>query len=169
MALLWPKYTVAKATNLTPRLLKQLGFEGLLLDVDNTLTTHNNPEPYEGVLEWLLSLKEAGVKLQIVSNNHSPRVEPFARRLGIDYTANAKKPLPGGFLQGLTDMGLEKTKAAAVGDQLFTDILGGNLAGIPTILVTGITPETGWFFRIKRWLEKSVIKRYQTSGREISL
>ena len=50
-------------------------------------------------------------------------------------------------------MTLEKKKAAAVGDQIFTDIIGGNLLGVTTIMVTEITPEQGWFFRLKRWLE----------------
>lgn len=159
MAIFFPDYLTEKVTNLTPEKLTALGISALLLDVDNTLTTHDNPVPYEGVMEWLNSLKNAGFQLVIVSNNRPERVDPFAKFLGLPYVANGAKPLPTGYRRAveLLKMTLEKEKAAAVGDQIFTDMIGGNLLGVTTIMVTEITPEQGRFFRFKRWLERLLL------------
>ena len=168
MAIFFPDYLTERVISLTPEKLTALGISALLLDMDNTLTTHDNPVPYEGVLEWLESLKKAGFQLVIVSNNHPERVEPFARLLGLPYVADGAKPLPTGYRRAveLLGMTLEKKKAAAVGDQNFTDIIGGNLLGVTTIMVTEITPEQGWFFRLKRWLERLLMteKRVKRIG-----
>jgi len=156
MAIFFPDYLTEKVVTLTPEKLTALGISALLLDVDNTLTTHDNPVPYDGVMDWLESLKQAGFALVIVSNNHPERVEPFAKLLGLPYVADGAKPLPTGYRRAveLLGMTLEKEKAAAVGDQIFTDIIGGNLLGVRTIMVTEITPEHGWFFKVKRRLEQ---------------
>lgn len=159
MAILFPDYVTGSALSLTPEKLRALGIAALLLDVDNTLTTHNNPAPYEGVTGWLQSLKAAGFQLAIVSNNHPERVEPFAELLELPYVADGAKPLPTGYRRAveLLGMTLEKKRVAAVGDQIFTDIIGGNLLGVTTIMVTEITPESGWFFRLKRWAERRLL------------
>ena len=74
-----------------PGLLRQYGIRGLMLDLDNTLTTHDNPAPAEGVLSWIGVMRQAGIAMMIVSNNRSHRVQPFAAdpqllRPGQDYT-----------------------------------------------------------------------------------
>jgi len=156
MAIFFPDYLTEKVVTLTPEKLTALGISALLLDVDNTLTTHDNPVPYDGVMDWLESLKQAGFALVIVSNNHPERVEPFAKLLGLPYVADGAKPLPTGYRRAveLLGMTLEKEKAAAVGDQIFTDIIGGKLRGVRKIMDTEITPEHGWFFKVKRRLEQ---------------
>ncbi len=159
MAIFYPDFLVSKVIALTPQALHTMGISALLLDVDNTLTTHNNPHPYEGVTRWIGSLQQAGIALVIVSNNSPQRVAPFAQALGVPYVANGAKPLPKGYRQAveLLGMTLAKGQVAAVGDQIFTDIIGGNLLGITTIMVTEITPERGRFFRLKRWLERRIM------------
>ena len=150
MAIFYPDFLVSKVIALTPQTLHTMGISALLLDVDNTLTTHNNPHPYEGVTGWIDSLQQAGIALVIVSNNSPQRVAPFAQALGVPYVANGAKPLPKGYRQAVELLGLTPAKGqvAAVGDQIFTDIIGGNLLGITTIMVTEITPEQGRFFRL---------------------
>ena len=159
MAIFYPDFLVSKVIALTPQTLHTMGISALLLDVDNTLTTHNNPHPYEGVTGWIDSLQQAGIALVIVSNNSPQRVAPFAQALGVPYVANGAKPLPKGYRQAVELLGLAPAKGqvAAVGDQIFTDIIGGNLLGITTIMVTEITPEQGRFFRLKRWLERRIM------------
>lgn len=168
MSIFFPDYLTPKAICLSPPQLKALGIEGILLDVDNTLTTHNNPDPYPGVEQWLAQLAQAGIGAVIVSNNRPERVEPFARRLGLPYVAKGAKPLAKGYRQGaellLGKDNRDYRRLAAVGDQLFTDIAGGNLLGATTILVTQITPEEGWFFRVKRWLERKIFPPRRWNG-----
>ena len=80
-----PTYVFDKVKDITPDFLKKHGIKGLLLDLDNTLTTHNNPVVPQSSLDWIELMKQNGIKLMIVSNNHAPRVTPFAQQLGIDF------------------------------------------------------------------------------------
>lgn len=161
MAIFKPTYALRSITEITPAALKKRGIKALILDVDNTLTTHNNPAPAEGVPEWIEEMKSAGIKLLIVSNNNAERVTPFAEMLGLHFVPNGAKPLPMGFLRAVKELGVPKNRIAAVGDQIFTDILGANLAGVRSIFVYPIEPETSVPFKIKRAIEKPLLpKRY---------
>lgn len=158
MALLQPDLYLRRVTVITEELLRSRGLKALLLDLDNTLTTHNNPVPDPAVLAWLDAMKHAGIKLVLVSNNTSKRVRPFAAELGLPFTANAAKPLTWGFSRTARELGLKPNQVAVVGDQLFTDILGGNLFGAPTIFVEYMEPEHGPLFRLKRKLERVILR-----------
>jgi hypothetical protein len=154
-----PTYVFDKVGDITPEFLKKEGIKGLILDLDNTLTTHNNPVPPQSSLDWLDRMKGAGIKLIIVSNNHPPRVEPFAKQLGLDYEAEGKKPLTFGYTRGIRRLGLPKKNVAAVGDQIFTDVLGSNLKGIRSLFVFPIEYETSLPFRFKRACEKPFLPK----------
>lgn len=149
-----PTYVFDKVGEITPEFLHKKKIKALLLDLDNTLTTHNNPIVPDSSLEWINKMKSAGIKLMIVSNNHAPRVEPFAGQLDIDFESEGKKPLTFGYTRALERLGVDKKNAAAVGDQIFTDVLGSNLKGIRSIFVFPIQPETSLPFRFKRACEK---------------
>ena len=152
-----PTYVFNDITGITPGFLKRMHIKGIVLDVDNTLTTHNNPIPPQSSMNWLASVKKAGIKLIIVSNNKPPRIEPFAEVLQLDYVANGRKPLTYGINEAIRRMGFEKKDVAAIGDQIFTDIMGANLAGIRSCFVFPIEPETSLPFRFKRTIEKPLL------------
>ncbi|MFQ9093480.1 MAG: YqeG family HAD IIIA-type phosphatase [Ruminococcus sp.] len=128
------KIALRSVCDITPHLLEKLGVRGLLLDIDNTLTTHDNPVPAPGVEAWVAGMQAAGISLCLVSNNHPPRVAPFAERLGLDFVCEGKKPLTKGYREAVEKMGLSRKEVAAVGDQIFTDVLGANLFGCPVSL-----------------------------------
>lgn len=165
MPLLSPRLMSGKMIDLTPALLRELGITALLLDVDNTMTTHDNPVPAEGVVEWISRMKAEGFSLIIVSNNSEERVRPFADLVGLDFVSKGRKPLPGGFRRACERLGISPRKAAVVGDQIYTDILGGNLLGAYTILTEPYQPEDTSFFRLKRRLERPVIRGYRRRHR----
>ncbi|MBQ2582265.1 MAG: YqeG family HAD IIIA-type phosphatase [Ruminococcus sp.] len=152
-----PTYVFNDITGITPKFLKRKHIKGIVLDVDNTLTTHNNPVPPQSSLDWLASVKKAGIKLIIVSNNKPPRIEPFAKVLDLEYVANGRKPLTNGINEAVRRLGFEKCDIAAIGDQIFTDIMGANLAGIRSCFVFPIEPETSLPFRFKRTMEKPLL------------
>lgn len=154
-----PTYVFDKVGEITPEFLHKKQIKGLLLDLDNTLTTHNNPVPPQSSLDWLDKMRAAGIKLMIVSNNHAPRVTPFAEQLGLDFVSEGKKPLTFGYTRAIKRLGLEKRSVAAVGDQIFTDVLGSNLKGIRSIFVFPIEPETSLPFRFKRAIEKAFLPK----------
>ncbi|MBO5319615.1 MAG: YqeG family HAD IIIA-type phosphatase [Ruminococcus sp.] len=148
-----------RVTEITPDILKKLGIRGLILDLDNTLTTHDNPVPGEGVLDWLDVMKKNNIRLMIVSNNHAPRVKPFADMLGLEFVSEGKKPLTKGFKEAVEKMGIPKKHIAAVGDQIFTDVLGAGLFGVKMLYVDPIEHEKTTFFKVKRKCEKPFLPR----------
>lgn len=148
-----PDFAFFRITDIEISFLRNNELNGLILDVDNTLTTHDNPVPAEGVIEWIENMKQNDIKLIIVSNNHPPRVKPFADLLGIDFVCEGKKPLSKGFRQATEKLKLPFNKIGAVGDQIYTDILGANLLGIKSLYVSPIEYEKTRFFRFKRKME----------------
>lgn len=152
-----PSYRFYRISDIPLGFLKERGIRGLVLDIDNTLTTHDNPKPAAGVTDWLNAARDAGMSMVILSNNKPGRVKPFADILGLEFEADGKKPLPAGVWRACRHMGLPPSKTALIGDQIFTDILGGNLAGLLTLLVEPIEPESGWFFKLKRRGERLIL------------
>ena len=156
-----PTIMKKRLVNLTVQEVKELGVSTLLLDVDNTLSTHHSQIPLTGIEDWIYQMKEQGIYLFIVSNAKKKRVEPFANALGLPFFSLCKKPLPFGILRAIKRLKVPKPTVMLCGDQLFTDMPAGRLAGIKTLLVEPAEMETGWTFRIRRRLEKPLIKRYR--------
>ena len=154
-------FAFRRTVDISPAFLKKQGIKGLILDVDNTLTTHDNPVPAEGIREWLDDMKKNGIKLIIVSNNHPERVRPFADPLGLDYVSDSGKPLKRGYKAAMKKMGLTASETAAVGDQLFTDVWGANFSRIRILYVEPIKlePKSKRFIRFKRVLEKPFLPK----------
>ncbi len=160
--MLLPHKVYKNVSEISPSVLLKNGIKGIIVDIDNTLTTHDNPHPYPYVKQWLLDLESHGIKIIAVSNNTAERVHPFAEILGLDYIADGKKPLSTGLRRAANRLGLPKSKLAIVGDQIFTDILGGRLYGIVSLFVEPIQPESTAFFKFKRTLEKPLLALYHT-------
>lgn len=144
--------------------LKERGIKGIVTDLDNTLIEWDRPLATSELIEWLDRLQNEGFKVMIVSNNHQARVSSFAEPLGIPYIYRAKKPTSGSFREAMRRMGLKSEQMAMVGDQLLTDILGGNRQGFYTILVSPVAPTDGFFTRINRFLERIAIARLRKKG-----
>lgn len=158
MGILKPDYRFNSILEISVPFLKEKGIEGLLLDVDNTLAHHFSQTPIEGLEKWLKEIAAAGIKTLILSNARSSRVEPFAEKIGVAYTPKAMKPLPFRAWSSCREMGVKSKNTAIIGDQLFTDMLCGSLSGITKILVTPMHEETGRLFKIKRGLERKILK-----------
>ena len=163
--MLLPTYHFRSITQIPQEFLLGHGLRHVILDVDNTLTLHGHPIPAAGVPEWIQKCRDSGISLMILSNNNAQRVRPFAERLGLDFVSGGKKPLKDGYEQCRRRFGCEKGSLCVIGDQLLTDIWGGNRYGIATILVDPIAEEKMWLFRIKRRLEERVLHHYQRRGR----
>ncbi|MBP3706289.1 MAG: YqeG family HAD IIIA-type phosphatase [Clostridia bacterium] len=156
--LLKPNIKLDGITDISISLLKKYNITALLLDVDNTMSTHHGMVLTEGLMQWIDAMKKNGIKLRILSNSKENRVKPFAEKIGLPYISLGCKPLPFGYLRGAKALGTKRKNVAIVGDQIFTDILGGNCIGLKTILLTPIKLETTAGFRFKRKLEKIVYK-----------
>ena len=158
--LLKPDVKLCGITDITAELLKEYNINALLLDIDNTMSTHHGTILTDGLLEWIAKMQEQGIKLMVLSNSKKFRVEPFAARIGLPFISYGCKPLPSGYLRGVKALQEKRKNVAIVGDQIFTDILGGKVVGVRTILLTPIKPEDGWSFKLRRKLEKKLYKKY---------
>ena len=164
--LLKPDIKLEKVTDITVGILNKYNINALILDVDNTLSTHHGQVLTDGLEEWLAYMKENGISLSVLSNSKEARVKPFAEKINLEYISLGLKPLPFGFLRVLKKHKLNRKKTAIVGDQIFTDVLGGNAVGLNTILLTPIQLETTAGFKFKRKIERLVFKIYGIKNTE---
>ena len=155
--MLIPKVWFHRITEIPAEFFQKQGIRLVALDVDNTLTTHDNPVPAEGVEAWLSSMQESGIIFVILSNNKAKRVASFAEKLRLPFVARACKPLTFGLTRAMKCYGVKKNEIAIIGDQLFTDVLCGNLKGITSVLVTPFELEKHGFLKTKRILEKPLL------------
>lgn len=138
--------------------LQEHGIRGLMIDVDNTLTEDNRLEVDSWAQQYLQKIQAAGIQVCLLSNNNSERVRPLIEQLACKALPKAGKPSKTAYDRALSLLGISKQEAAAVGDQLFTDILGANRAGIWSILVEPLNPKEILMVRMKRPLERLVCK-----------
>lgn len=166
LRLLCPDKMVESVTSIDPQTLRDRGIEAIILDLDNTLVLWHQEEIREDVLHWLERLKEQGFKLCILSNSlMSRRSERIAERLHCPNVRQAKKPTKGGFRRALQALGTKPEATAMVGDQMFTDILGGNRMGIYTIMVIPMHPKEFAYTRyISRPPERVLLRYFRRKG-----
>lgn len=163
---LYPNLYVESISHITASMLKEKGMEAVVLDIDNTLVPHNCPNPTKTVTAFLEDMRREGVKLCVVSNNGAQRVAPFCERIGIPfYVCGALKPRSYGYKRAAEAMDTEPRRICAVGDQIFTDVWGGNRAGCFTVLVKPIDLESeGLLIALKRLLERPILRKIRRRG-----
>jgi len=149
--------SVPSLDSISPVKLQKTNIKGLIIDLDNTMTPWNEMEVGPKVTKWFKQLEEYGIKSCIVSNNTEQRVAAVANALGIPFIYKATKPRRRAFYQAMEIMETSKNTTCVIGDQLFTDILGGNRLGLFTILVVPISKREWIGTRIMRYLERAVV------------
>lgn len=165
LKIFYPKMYVSSILEIKPALLKELGLKGIVFDLDNTIMRRDSVVFAPEILSFLSDLREQGFKLGIVSNNSRKRVGAVAGQMSLPAVCRAVKPLVRPFRRALKMMGTKPEETALVGDQIFTDILGGNLAGLYTVLVVPMEGKDFWGTRlIVRPLEKIVLARIKKSA-----
>ena len=164
--ILYPNAYFKKIEEITIQFLKKQNIKLLILDVDNTLIDyHQNLS--EEVKQWLKDLQGQGMKLYLLSNsNKKEKVKKIADEFGIPYRIFAKKPLKSGFLKVQKQMKEKTENIAVVGDQIFTDVIGGNRCGFFTILVEPIHERDYWFTAWKRPIEEKIKNNYQAKEKK---
>lgn len=158
--LLWPRIWAVSAYRLPYREMARKGIRGLVFDVDNTLAFHDVPAD-EKAVNLFNRLHRLGLEVCLLSNNKEPRVRAFARAVDAHYVFKGGKPGIKGYQKAMKLMGTTAGDTVAIGDQLFTDILGANRAGIYSILVTPMNPKEEIQIILKRFLEKPILRAYK--------
>lgn len=159
--ILYPDAEFKKVDDITIDFLKQNEINALILDIDNTLIDYYG-NLSEEIVYWAQKVKEENIKLYILSNtNKKAKVEKVAGKLDIPYIFFAKKPLKSGFKKVQKILNENPENIAVVGDQLFTDVLGGNRCKMFTILVEPIQERDIWATMWKRPIENYIKKKYR--------
>lgn len=140
--------------------LYEEGYRGIIFDIDNTLVPHGAPAD-ERAVKFFAQLKEIGFSYVLLSNNKEARVKIFNENIGAKYIFKAAKPMPKNYRKAMELMGCDSNNTIFVGDQIFTDVMGANIAGIRTFLVEPINPKEEIQIVLKRYLEKIVLFFYK--------
>lgn len=156
-----PNLYLDSILQITPKLLERIGVCAIILDVDNTIRQYRSKEISSKVLNWVNLIKNAKISIVILSNNFNKNVEPVAKVLNLPYYGLGFKPFPFGLKKAAKKLNVNEKQIAVVGDQIFTDIVGGNLQGFKTILIKPIKEEKGLLWKIKRRLEKLVLNKFK--------
>ena len=165
--MIYPDAYFNKVEEITIEFLNKNKIKALILDIDNTLIDYSKIMT-SSVENWAKNLKGQGVKIYILSNsNKKKKVENIAKILDVPYIYFGKKPLKMGFKKAKKELKEDFQNIAVVGDQIFTDIIGGNRCKMFTILVEPINEKDFWYTRWKRPIENKIkekIRKMQKIG-----
>ena len=159
-----PTWRTQAVTGITPDFLKAQGIRLLMLDFDNTIVPYTTNIPTPAVENWLRQMQQAELTVCVVSNSKNSRVPDFCRKYGLDCITHAQKPFSKGIHACLQRYAVPAEQAVLVGDQIYTDTLGGNCAGVRTVLVQAIHNHTIWL-KLRHVAELPFI--YAARGRKL--
>lgn len=163
--LIYPKEYFNKIEEITIEYLQKHKIKALILDMDNTLINYKKEMP-ERIEMWAKELLGQGVKLIIVSNsNRKEKLEKISKVLGIKYIIFAKKPLKSGLMKAKKILNENVENIAVVGDQIFTDVIGGNRCKMYTILVDELEEKDFWYTAWKRPIERKIKERIRSKNK----
>ncbi|BAC13945.1 hypothetical conserved protein [Oceanobacillus iheyensis HTE831] len=160
-----PNEHVKSIFDLQPSTLKKRGIKGIITDLDNTLVAWDVKDATPEVVRWFQEMRENDIKVTIISNNNQERVQVFSEPLETPFVYSARKPLSKAFKTVAKEMELSKEEIVVVGDQLLTDVLGGNFAGFYTVLVVPIVETDGKITRINRTIERRILNYMRRKGK----
>ncbi|MFB5283804.1 YqeG family HAD IIIA-type phosphatase [Peribacillus sp. Hz7] len=164
LKLFLPSEQIKSIFDITPEDLKKRGIKGIITDLDNTLVEWDRPNATQKLMEWFDHMREHGILVTIVSNNNEQRVRAFSDPLRIPFIYRAKKPLTTAFKKACVQMGLKREETVVVGDQLLTDVFGGNRGGFHTILVIPVSQSDGINTKINRFFERKIMSALKRKG-----
>lgn len=164
LKLFLPNEQVKSILEIEPEHLAQKGIKAIITDLDNTLVAWDRPDATPELLEWFNEMRDAGIKVLIVSNNNQTRVSSFSTPLDLPYIFEARKPMGRAFRKAIKLLNVQKSETVMIGDQLLTDVFGGNRSGIHTILVIPIAATDGFWTRINRKIERQLMNFFRRKG-----
>ena len=141
---LLPQMIAPALADITPQLLSAHGIRLLMLDFDNTIVPYTTNVPTDKMEQWLKTMKESDITICVVSNSKRDRVRRFCEHYGISCITHARKPFSKGICDCMELFQIPPDEAALVGDQIFTDVLGANCAGVTSVLVKAIHNHNIW-------------------------
>ena len=164
MKILYPNLYLEKVEDINISILMKNKIKLIILDVDNTLIDYYR-NLSDNIKEWAKEMKGQGIKLYILSNtNNKEKVKEVADKLDLEYKYLAMKPLKRGFKYVQKRFNVKPENIAVVGDQIFTDVIGGNRCKMFTILVDPINKDKDyWYTAWKRPIEIKIKNKFKNT------
>lgn len=159
----FPNKYIESILHINPEELRKNAIEGIILDLDNTIIDKSGEE-IPGFEKWKNSIIENGIKIILVTNNFlKKRIEKITKKYDLEYVSFARKPNIKGLIKAQKLMGIDNPiNVVVIGDQVFTDVRGGNKAGMKTILVKPLSEKKDYMVtKILRNNEKKILKKYE--------
>jgi HAD superfamily phosphatase (TIGR01668 family) len=156
----FPSEYVDSINHINYKKLYEEGYRGILFDVDNTLVPYDMEHPTKQIIDLFEEIKEIGFEIALVSNNNEVRITTFNEKLQVLAIHKALKPMTRNIKRAMQSLKLKKKNTILVGDQIFTDIYGGNRLKLKTILVVPISEKEQLITKIKRNTEKKILNYY---------
>ena len=160
LRIFYPKRIADSAYIIDYDLLYNVGYRGIIFDIDNTLVEHG-ADASKGAIELITRLQKIGFQVCLISNNKEERVIRFNKDIKVKYIHNANKPARRNYIRATKLMGTSIDNTVFIGDQLFTDVFGANRIGMMSYFVKPIGPKEEIQIVIKRKLERMVLKHYR--------
>ena len=159
-----PNEHVKSILDISPKQLSAKGVKGIITDLDNTLVEWDRPFATPQLVKWFEEMKKHNILVTIVSNNNEERVKAFSDPLQLPFIFRARKPMGPAFYRAISQMGIKKEEAVVIGDQLLTDVLGGNRSGFHTILVVPVAQTDGFWTKFNRFAERRILNWFRKKG-----
>lgn len=144
--------------------LANSGFKGIITDLDNTLVGWDVKTPTKEIQKWFKKANDLGLTITIVSNNNEKRVSGFSKDLDVDFIFKARKPMGRAFKKAIQHMNIKPEETIVIGDQMLTDVLGGNNNGLYTIMVVPVKKTDGFLTRLNRIIERRLLNYFKRKG-----
>lgn len=159
-----PNEHVKSVLDINPVELKEKGIKGIITDLDNTLVEWDRPNATPQLIKWFDEVRKQAILVTIVSNNNEERVKSFSDPLKIPFIFRARKPMVLAFKKAISQMGIKKEETVVIGDQLLTDVFGGNRGGFHTILVVPVAQTDGLATKLNRFIERRILNWFRKKG-----
>ena len=163
-SLLCPRLIVSSLQDINIDKLIGNGIRGIVFDLDNTIIPWDSPQMGPIETDVIKELIKKNLKICLVSNNRNKRVKEIAGLFNVPFISRAYKPAKSGFRRAALIMELAPKEVAVIGDQLYTDILGGNRLGMYTIWVKPLTSREFIGTKVTRQLEKLTVRILKAKG-----
>ena len=144
--------------------LAEAGFKGIITDLDNTLVGWDVKSPTIEIQQWFKRANELGITITIVSNNNEDRVSSFSKDLDVDFIFKARKPVGKAFKTAIKHMNIKPEETIVIGDQMLTDVFGGNRNGLYTIMVVPVKRTDGFITKFNRIIERRLLNYFKNKG-----
>ena len=141
---LLPTFRADALTDIPGDFFVSQGVRLLMLDFDNTIVPYTTDTPTPLMAAWLKWMTDCDMYVCVVSNSKNDRVQKFCKDHGLHCITRAKKPFRDGIRRCLRKFSCKPEQAILIGDQIYTDVLGGNCCGVKTVLVRSIHNHNFW-------------------------